>query len=476
MGQTQQIRGPRRAERRSGQDQDALTGLGQAIDHGAFDRILGQAFQRGRLLAQTRLQPPDQGQTTRRLGLGRQGQHRLQGPLARHPPRRAAQGREHHHAGGRGRLRRLARRRHQGVDVVDVHARVLGVHQAGPQGVALHPLHDAVHDLHRLHRIVAGRGLGRQHQGVGALIDGVGHIRRLGPRRGRRTGHGFQHLCRDDGGHAALAGGAQDLLLRHRHFLRLHLHAQVTARDHDPVAVVEDALQIVQGLGLLDLGHAGGAPVHDPLQLGHVLGLLHEAEGHPVDAEAQGEGQVLAVLGRQGRDRNDRFRHRHALAVRQLGAALDRDVGPFVRAFPDPQADAPVVDQQQHPCAQGLKDFRVRHLHPRLVARLRVQIEAHPVARLDGDLDIGEPAQPQLRPLQVGQNAQRAFQRDLGAAHGLEGGGVVLVRAMAEVQAEDVHPGLGQRLDGRGRTARGSKGRDDARAAGSVHGVSSKRL
>ncbi|MNQ50433.1 hypothetical protein D3C85_643780 [compost metagenome] len=359
---------------------------------------------------------------------------------------------------------------------MNVHARVLGVHQAGPQGVLFDPLHDAVHDGDRFQRIVARRGLGRQHQGVGALIDGVGHVGRLSPRRGRRTGHGFQHLRRHDGRHAALAGGAQDLLLGDRHFFRVHLDAQIAARDHDAVAVVEDALKVVQGLGLLDLGQAGRLAVHDALQLGHVLGLLHEAERHPVDAEAQGKGQILAVLGRQGRDGNDSLRHRHALAVRQLGAALDRDVGPLIRALPDPQADTPVVDQQQHAGAQGLEDFRVRHLHPRLVARLRVQIEAHPVAGLDGDLDIGEPAQPQLRPLQVGQNAQRALQRDLGAAHSLEGGGVVLVRTMAEVQAEDVHPGLGQRLDGRGRTARGSKGRDDARAAGSVHGVSSKRL
>ncbi|MNQ92975.1 hypothetical protein D3C85_1084190 [compost metagenome] len=356
---------------------------------------------------------------------------------------------------------------------MNVHARVLGVHQAGPQGVALHPLHDAVHDGDRLHRIVARGRLRRQHQGVRALIDGVRHVRGLGPRRGRRAGHRLQHLGRHDGRHAALAGGAQDLLLGDRHFFGVHLDPQVAARDHDAVAVVEDALQVVQGLGLLDLGQTGGLTVHDALQLGHVLGLLHEAEGHPVDAETQGKRQVLAVLGGQGGHRNDSFRHGHALAVRQLGAALDRHVGPFVGALADPQADAPVVDQQQHPCAQRLEDFGMRHLHPRLVAEFRVQVEAHLVARLDRDLDISEPTQPQLGPLQVSQDAQRALQRHLGAAHGLEVGGVVFVRAVAEVQAEDVHPGLGQRLDGRGRTACGPQGRNDARAAGSVHGVSS---
>ncbi|MNI48583.1 hypothetical protein D3C73_1031520 [compost metagenome] len=98
----------------------------------------------------------------------------------------------------------------------------------------------------------------------------------------------------------------------------------------------------------------------------------------------------------------------------------------------------------------------MRHLHPRLVAERRVQVEAHLVARLHLDLDVGEAAQPQLGPLQVGQDSQRPLQRHLGAAHGLEGGGVIVVRAVAEVQAKDVHPRLGQRLDRAGGAAGGS--------------------
>jgi hypothetical protein len=91
------------------------------------------------------------------------------------------------------------------------------------------------------------------------------------------------------------------------------------------------------------------------------------------------------------------------------------------------------------------------------------------VARLDGDLAVRELAQTQLGALQVGQNAQRPLQRHLGAAHGLQRGGVVLVAAVAEVQAEHVRPGLGQRLDRARRPAGGPQGRNDAGAAGSVH-------
>ena len=225
---------------------------------------------------------------------------------------------------------------------------MFGIHQAGPHRIALDPLDDPAHHPDRLQRIVARGRLGRQHQGVGPLIGGIGHVRGLGPGRGRRGRHRFQHLGGDDHRHAALAGGADDLLLRHRHLFRLQLHAQIAAGHHHPVAIVEDALQLRQRLRLLDLGQTGGAALHDLLQLGHVLGLLDEAERHPVDADPQGEGQVLAVLGRQGRDRHYRLGHGHTLAVRQFRAALDRHIGPGVITLIDPQPHPPVVEQQQH--------------------------------------------------------------------------------------------------------------------------------
>ncbi len=112
----------------------------------------------------------------------------------------------------------------------------------------------------------------------------------------------------------------------------------------------------------------------------------------------------------------------------------------------------------------------MRHLHPRRVARRWIQIEAHRVAGLHVDLDLGEPAETQLGPLEVGQHAQRTFQRHFSPAHGLQVGGMVLVRAVAEVQAKDVDAGLGQGLDHARCPACGAQGRDDAGASSSVHG------
>ena len=89
----------------------------------------------------------------------------------------------------------------------------------------------------------------------------------------------------------------------------------------------------------------------------------------------------------------------------------------------------------------------MRHLHPRRIAGRRVQVEPHLVARLDRNLDVGEPAQPQLGPLQVGQNAQWPAQGGLGSAYRLKRRGVVVMRAVAEIEAEHINPGLGQSLD-----------------------------
>eukprot|EP01036_Dinobryon_divergens_P046690 gene46690-62455_t len=62
-----------------------------------------------------------------------------------------------------------------------------------------------------------------------------------------------------------------------------------------------------------------------------------------IDADAQGEVQVLSVLGGQGRDRDDGLWYGDALAVREFGAALDRHVAPFVGALADAQTDPAVV-------------------------------------------------------------------------------------------------------------------------------------
>jgi hypothetical protein len=232
-----------------------------------------------------------------------------------------------------------------------------------------------------------------------------------------------------------------------------HFDAEVATGHHDAVAEVEDRTQHLQGLGLLDLGQHGGAAFDDAAQLGHVFRGLHERQGDPVDAQAQGEGQVLAVLGRQGRHRDDDVRHRHALALRQLAAVDDCGVGIARTRVGHGHAQLAVVQQQGRARPHGGQDLGVRQVHARLVARRRVAVEAEGLAGLQHHRAVGELADAQLGTLQVGQDAQRTADDLLGLADRRIDGRVGLVRAVAEVQAADQHRhvagGLARQVDRR---------------------------
>ena len=64
--------------------------------------------------------------------------------------------------------------------------------------------HDAGHHLDGFDRILAGRAFGGEHDGVAAVVDGIGHVAGFGARGARILDHGFQHLRRRDDGLAML--------------------------------------------------------------------------------------------------------------------------------------------------------------------------------------------------------------------------------------------------------------------------------
>ncbi len=97
--------------------------------------------------------------------------------------------------------------------------------------------------------------------------------------------HRLEHLRGDDGRTAEHAAGGEDAFLQGRHGLGRHLDAQVAARHHDAVALLDDLVEVVDGGRLLELGHHRGTAGHQLLQLGDVVGVLYEGQRHPVDAE-----------------------------------------------------------------------------------------------------------------------------------------------------------------------------------------------
>ena len=153
--------------------------------------------------------------------------------------------------------------------------------------------------LHRLHRVLADRGLAGEHHRVGAVEHRVGHVGGLGPGGPGVLDHRLEHLGGDDDRLGVLPGHLDGALLHQRHLLQRQLDAEVTAGDHDRVEGQHDGLEVVDRLRLLQLGdhrHAAADPVHHLVDELDVGGRAHERQRDQVDAEPQRELQVVDVL------------------------------------------------------------------------------------------------------------------------------------------------------------------------------------
>ncbi len=335
--------------------------------------------------------------------------------------------------------------------------------------VLLHLLDDAGHHGHRIDGIVATGGFRRQHHRIGAVIDGGGHVRRLGPGGGGGMDHGIQHLGGHHHGLAGGAAGADDALLQDRHGLGRHFHAQVAARHHDAVGQLDDGVQMFDGAGLFQLGHDHGAAVHQAARLGHVLGPLHEGQRHPVHTHVQAEGQVGQVLLGQGRDGQHHIGNIQTLVVGQLAAGDHPGFGVIQAVMLDPQADAAVVQQQFGAHMQGVEHLGVQQRCALAGAGGLVHVQAEHLAGLQRRLAIFELAHAQLGALQVHQHADGAAGLAFQGADGFVALQMVLVRAVAEIQAEHIGTSQEQALDGLGRGRGGAEGGEDLGVTGASH-------
>ena len=121
----------------------------------------------------------------------------------------------------------------------------------------------------------------------------------------------------------------------------------------------------------------------------------------------------------------------------------------------DAHAQLAVVEQQHVPRLDGLEDLRVRQEHALRRARLLGAVEAEDGAVVDEHAAAGEFADAELRPLQVGQHADRVAMALGDPTHGILQRARRLVRGMAHVDAEHVDAREEQAFDHfRGRRGR----------------------
>ena len=177
----------------------------------------------------------------------------------------------------------------------------------------------------------------------------------------------------------------------------------------------EDLVECVHRLRLLDLrDHARrrAAVADDLLELADVLGPPDERERHVVDAEAERELEVDAVLLGERRDRDlDTAREVHSFVRVHLAADDDLAERPAVVDRLDREADQPVVDQEVVARLEHLGDRRGSDHEVALGALA----DARHVDRRPGGEDARafELGDPELRALEVGDQRERAAELGL---------------------------------------------------------------
>ena len=108
------------------------------------------------------------------------------------------------------------------------------------------------------------------------------------------------------------------------------------------------------------------------------------------------------------------------------------------------QAHFAVVEQKRLAGLRGLQDFRMRQVHARGVAGRIVGIEREGVALLHHGEAAAELSEPQFRPLQIDQDADRAIVFLFDAADRRDQLAHFVMRGVAHVDAEHVGAGLEQ--------------------------------
>jgi hypothetical protein len=268
-------------------------------------------------------------------------------------------------------------------------------------------------------------------------------------------------------------GELEQVLLHHGHLRDGQLDAQVAAGDHHAVRHAEDLLGVVDALRLLDLGDERRARVLADEQ--DVLRGADEAQRDHVDADLDAGLEVLDVLLGHGRQLRRRARDVQALPRGDGPADLDLRVE-LARVGADrggAQADAP-VGQVEH-LAGGERPHEPGPGHRDPVAPGAVLVgaadERDDVADLQRLRLVGRVPMRSFGPGQVLQDRHGPVGPARRLADELRGLGVLVVRAVGEVQAGDVHPRADHGHEDVRVARGGADGGDDLRATRHVRGT-----
>ena len=324
---------------------------------------------------------------------------------------------------------------------------------AGPALIgALGAEDNAVHGLHRGHRVVADRGFRRQHHRVGAVEHRVGHVGHFRAGRLGAVDHGLHHLRGGDHEPVQGAGATDDVLLYAHQLGVADFHRQVAARHHHAVGGDNDVVQhrrVGDRFGPFDLGDHVAVTAGFAIQgagLMDVVGVAGERQRQEIHFQGGRQLDVLAVLVGEGLGVESAALAIDAFIVGQLAThqhpALDAAAGDVL----DAQGEQAVVQQQGVAGPAVFGEPGVVGAHLAAVAGVLVQggVDGEGLAGFQHHRTVAETGDANLGALQIGEDRHVAGLR-VGLFTDAGGDGAMIVgAAVGEIKAEDVDAGVDQ--------------------------------
>ncbi|CAM5311218.1 hypothetical protein SHIRM173S_11288 [Streptomyces hirsutus] len=297
----------------------------------------------------------------------------------------------------------------------------------------------------------ADAGFAGEHDGVGAVDDGVGDVGGFGAGGASVADHRVEHLSGDDDRFGVAFGEFDGALLNDGDLFEWHFDAEVSAGDHDAVEGGDDVVDVLDGLGFFDFGDDGEAAAfffHDAVDVLDVVSAAYEGEGDGVEAGAQGPAEVVLVLFGEGGDGDGDAGEVEAFVVGDHAAFDDGGVDAGAVDRGDVEGDFAVVDEDAFAGGDVVGEACVGGAAGVAVALDAVfHGDGEGVAAFKEHGAFGEVAESDFRALKVGEEADAAA----GFVGGFSDPVVALlvfgVGAVAEVESGDVHSGVYQVFD-----------------------------
>mmetsp|Transcript_117456 Transcript_117456/g.339586 ORF Transcript_117456/g.339586 Transcript_117456/m.339586 type:complete len:286 (+) Transcript_117456:318-1175(+) len=104
----------------------------------------------------------------------------------------------------------------------------------------------AGHDFNGSLKIRRIGGFTAQHDGIGSVVDRIGHVRTFGTGRAGVLDHGFQHLRGRNDGFAGNVAFSDHPFLGQEDLGGRNFHSQISTGDHNTVGFFENFIKILQ--------------------------------------------------------------------------------------------------------------------------------------------------------------------------------------------------------------------------------------